>query len=322
MQITREMKDRTYIYRDNGRRITRTREILRLNSLAVPPAWQNVEIARSAKAKVLARGVDSAGRTQAVYSPAYRRKQDRQKFDRVLRFAEKLPLLRAQIDRDLRRRTLTKDRVVACVIRLIDQECFRVGNTEYAKRYRSFGVTTLKQQHVRASTQELVFDFIGKSGKRHLRKVRDPRIIRLVGRLSELPGAELFCYLDDDGVARHVQSRHINAYVKRYMGEEFSAKDFRSWGGTMLAASQFLELDPAKLTTPAAKATATKRIVAQVAKKLGNTSVVTKNSYIDPRVFEAVLDDRALVRARKSRARKRPRRYLSVDEQCALELLR
>ncbi len=322
LPITRELADGSFVYRLNGRRITRQREIERIDALAIPPAWTDVEIARSPSAKVLARGVDAAGRTQAIYHPSFRRRRDREKFDRVLRFAERLPRLRARVDRDLRRRTLGRDRVVACVIRLIDQEFFRVGNPEYARRYRSYGVTTLRQKHVRASAAAVTFDFIGKSGKRHLRRVRDPRVARIIARLAEMPGQDIFRFFDEDGIVRNVESRHVNDYVKRHAGEEFTAKDFRTWGGTLLAASALLALDPEELSTPSRSAAAMRRIVREVAERLGNTPAVTKSSYIDPRVFDAAEDRERLERVRSARARMRPRRYFSVEEQSALALLR
>ena len=335
LAITREFESGSAVYRLNGRRIRRAQEIERLNALAVPPAWTDVEIARSPRARLLARGTDAAGRVQAIYHPAFRRKQDRAKFDRVLRFAAALPALRDRIDRDLRRRSLSRERVVACVLKIVDEEYFRIGNPEYARLYRSYGVTTLRRKHVRAGSTSVVFDFVGKSGKRHTRRVADPRIARLITRLAELPGPEIFRYLEDDdgsgtsrspddggqGTVRSVESRHVNAYVKRYAGEEFSVKDFRTWGGTLLAASALVAVDPEQLTTATSRAAVQRRIVQQVAERLGNTPAVTRGSYIDPRVFAAAEDPAALDRVRRARSRMRPRKYFSVDEQTAVALV-
>lgn len=327
------IEDGTAVYRLRGRRIRRTQEIERLNALAIPPAWVDVEIARSPRARLLARGVDAAGRVQSIYHPAFRRKQDRAKFDRVLRFAAVLPRLRTQIDRDLRRRSLNRDRVVACVLTIIDEEYFRIGNPEYARQHRSYGVTTLRRTHVRAGSRSVDFDFVGKSGKRHTRRIRDPRLARLIARLAELPGPEIFRYLDEStpgnqkhpgsrrGTVRSVESRHVNAYVKRVAGEEFSAKDFRTWGGTMLAASALVAADPATLATESARAAALRGIVQEVAERLGNTAAVTRSSYIDPRVFAAADDRELLDRVRRARRRMRPRKYFTVDEQTTVALL-
>lgn len=334
LAITREFESGSAVYRLNGRRIRRAQEIERLNALAVPPAWTDVEIARSPRARILARGLDAAGRVQAIYHPAFRRKQDRAKFDRVLRFAAVLPALRDQIDRDLRRRSLNRERVVACVLKIVDEEYFRIGNPEYARRHRSYGVTTLRRTHVRTGSTSVVFDFIGKSGKRHTRRVTDPRIARLMTRLAELPGPEIFRYLEDDdsgppgssggdgqATVRSVESRHVNAYVKRHAGEEFSVKDFRTWGGTLMAASALVAVDPAELVTPTSRAAVQRRIVQEVAERLGNTPAVTRGSYIDPRVFAAAEDPPALDRVRRARSRMRPRKHFSVDEQTAVALL-
>ncbi len=325
--ITREIVDGSPIYRLRGRRITRVREIERLNALAIPPAWVDVEIARSPSAKVLARGLDAAGRVQAIYHPAFRRKQDRAKFTRLIRFADQLPALRAQVDRDLRKRSLSRERVVACILRIIDEEYFRVGNAAYARRHRSYGATTLRTSHATATSTSVTFDFVGKGGKRHTRTIRDRRVATLIARLEELPGAELFRFLDQEEpggepIVRNVDSRHVNAYVKRVMGEEFTAKDFRTWGGTMLATSRLLEVDPVEFKTPTSTARAVRGVVAAVAERLGNTPAVTRSSYIDPRVLAAAEDPALLARLRRSRARLRDRRHWSADEQCTVRLLR
>lgn len=319
LPIAREFVGGEPVYRLGRRRITGAREIERLNALAIPPAWKEVEIARSRSAKVQARGVDAAGRTQAIYHPAFRRRRERQKFDRLTRFAEALPGLRARVDRDLRRRSLSRDRVVAGVVRLIDRQFFRVGNTAYA-RSGSFGVTTVRREHVRVSTEALLFDFAGKSGRRHRRRVRDPRVARLVARLMELPGPEVFRFFDEDGLVHRLDSRHVNAYVKQHMGEEFSAKDFRTWGGTLIAASRLFELGPEELRDARTAEAARREAVRAAAEQLGNTVAVARESYIDPRVLDAFERPDTVERVR--RARVRSRRHLSAEEQRALLLLR
>lgn len=312
-----------YRYRSNGRRISRQSEIRRIEALAIPPAWTSVEIARSSRAKVLARGVDAAGRRQAVYHPSFQRRREREKFERLLRFGEALPRLRAGADRDLRRHRLSRARVVAGVIRLIDLQFFRVGNPEYSRRYRSYGITTLRGEHVEASEHAVTFDFAGKHGKRQRRRVADQRIARLIARLKELPGDEVFRFFDEDGVVHDLTSRHVNEYVKRRMGEEFSAKDFRTWGGTLHAATLLHEAWAAgELDSPGAAARAVKRIVREVAELLGNTPAVTRSAYIDPRVLAAAERPDVWGRLAPARARMRPRRHLAVEEQYALALLR
>lgn len=321
LPITREVEDGAFVYRLGGRRIRARREIERLDALAIPPAWTDVEIARSPSAKVLARGHDAAGRTQAIYHPAFRRRMERRKFDRIARFGEALPRLRARVDRDLRRRRLSRDRVTACVIRLIDRELFRVGNAEYAQRHRSYGVTTLRTRHVRVSNGSVEFDFTGKSGRRHRRRVRDPRVARLLARLGELPGHEVFHFLDDDEAVLPLRASHVNAYVKRHAGAEFSAKDFRTWGGTLIVVRALLAADAEELSDPRRSAAAARAAVREAAELLGNTAAVTRSSYIDPRALAAFEDPELVGRLQRARARLRPRRSLSADERCALLLL-
>lgn len=319
LPITRERVDGEIVYRDGRRRIKNKRELARIEALAVPPAWTDVEIARTSSAKVLARGVDDAGRVQAIYSPAYRRRQEKEKFARILLFAQRLPVLRAQVEKDLRRRRLSETKVVACVVKLIDQEFFRVGNAEYARRHAHYGVTTLRRKHTDVSGTKVTFDYIGKSGKRHVKTVRDPQLVRIIAQLEEVPGHEIFRFFDEDGILHDLDSKHVNAYVKRHMGEDFSAKDFRTWGGTLLATSALLALETDEDTEDAA---VVKEVVAQVADRLGNTPAVTKDSYIDPRVFRAFEDGATIPRVRRAMSRMRPRTYLTVEEQCVLKVLR
>lgn len=319
LPITRERIAGETVYRDGGRRVTNRRELDRIDALAVPPAWTEVKIARSSSAKVLARGVDAAGRVQSIYSAAYRRRQEKEKFARILLFAERLPRLRKQVERDLRRRRLSETKVVACVVKLIDQEFFRVGNSEYAREHGHYGVTTLRRKHTDVSGTKVTFDYIGKSGKRHVKTVRDPQLVRIIAQLEEMPGYEIFRFFDEDGILRDVDSKRVNAYVKRHMGEEFSAKDFRTWGGTLLATSALLAIEGAEDTEDAA---IIRGVVAEVAERLGNTPAVTRDAYIDPRVFRAFEDGATIPAVKRAMSRMRPRKHLSVEEQCVLRVLR
>lgn len=321
MPITREQYGGTTVYRNAGRRIKNTREIARIDALAIPPAWTDVEISRSSSVKVLARGVDDAGRRQTIYSPAYRRRQEKKKYARILHFAERLPHLRKQVDQDLRRRRLSEDKVIACIVKLIDQEFFRVGNAEYARKHKHYGVTTLRRTHTEVSSAKVTFDFVGKSGKRHVKVVRDPQIVRVVRQLNEMPGHEIFRFFDEDGIIRDIDSKRVNAYVKKNMGKEFSAKDFRTWGGTLLATSSLLAAETAPGAAGEDRAVV-RDVVEHVAERLGNTPAVTKGSYIDPRVFAALEDGVTIPEVRSAMSRMRPRRYLTVEEQCVLKVLR
>lgn len=320
LAISRGERDGERAYWKRGRRVTDAGVIARLDGLAIPPAWREVEIAASPNAKVQARGVDAAGRVQTIYHPAYRRRREREKFARMERFAERLPRLRVQVDRDLRRRTLCRARVVAGVVRLIDTGLLRVGNAEYTRRHGSYGATTLLKRHASVSSTTVTLDFVGKSGERQHRSIRDPRLARLVARLMTLPGEALFQYADGDRIFP-VGSQHVNAYLQRYAGAEFSAKDFRTWGATRIAADALLAEHADGLADPDRRAAALRRIVRGVSEELGNTPAVTRASYIDPRVLRAADDAALLDRLRRRRGRLRERRTRSRAEQIALAVL-
>jgi len=319
--ITRRKVGKKFEYLKDGERITDPADIDRINKLVIPPAWTDVEITTSKSAKVQARGHDSAGRLQSIYHPDFRLKQEKLKFDRILRFAGQLPALRRQIDKDLSRRRLDKEKVLACIVRLIDKAYFRVGNDRYAREHQTYGVTTLRSKHADIHTNTVTFDFTGKSGQEHVKTITDPQLVRIIKQLDELPGYEIFRYQDKDGHMHDLHAADVNDYIKRHMGEEFTAKDFRTWGGTLLATSAIIqdELDP-NATSTARKKNVT-AIVKRVAKRLGNTPAVARSSYIDPRVFSAYEDEVTLPRVRKAMTRMRPKKYLSVDEQCVLSLL-
>ena len=320
LPITRESAEDGFVYRRGGRRVTAAAELKRLESLAVPPAWTDVELAASSRAKVLARGIDDAGRAQSIYGSAWRHRRDREKFDRTLEFARLLPKLRAQVDRDLRRTKVSSDRVIACILRLIDLELFRVGSAAYAKEHDSFGVTTLRQRHVRVSGATVEFDYSGKGGKRHRRTVRDRRIARTVSRLLDLPAGDLFRFLDDEGDTHSVGSRRVNEYLQKVIGSQLSVKDFRTWGATVDAVTGILAIvsePPGTVTEGAVRS-----VVEAVAERLGNTPAVARYSYIDPRVLDIQASADAYAKVRRDRGRMRERRHQSVDEQCAITLLK
>jgi len=319
LAISRELDGDGFIYRRGSRKITRRAEISRIEALAIPPAWRDVEISASPSARVLARGVDEAGRIQAIYHPAFRKRQDRAKFDQLTAFGRALPRLRARVDRDLRRRGLSRARVTACVLRIIDLQYFRVGSSRYAKRHGSYGVTTLRAKHVTASPTVVEFDFVGKSGKRQQHRLRDERVARLIRQLIELPGHEVFRFFDEDHVAHRVRSRHVNAYVKRHMGEQFSAKDFRTWGATVSVANALLDAEPDQLDGGASRARALRDAIEAAAERLGNTPAITRSSYVDPRVLDAA--DRPELLEQVRSARFSTAKYLTREEQRALRLL-
>lgn len=319
--ITRKKTGRQYAYYADTERITDEEEIARINTLAIPPAWKNVEISPSQKAKVQARGVDSSGRTQSIYHPDFRLKQEKAKFDRILRFADALPKLRAQVEADLRKRQLSKEKVLACIVRLIDEAYFRVGNERYAAEHQTYGITTLRSKHTTVTGTTVTFDFVGKSGKRHHKKIKNSQLARIIKQLDELPGHEIFRYQDDAGMMHDLHAKDVNEYIKTYMGEEFTAKDFRTWGGTLLATTEIIKDTLDDSASETARKKAITKVVKRVAKKLGNTPAVARGSYIDPRVIDAYEDRVSVPQLRTTIKNMRPRKYMSVDEQCVLRLI-
>jgi DNA topoisomerase-1 len=319
--ISRHKTKQSFEYLLDNEPITDPAVIDRINKLAIPPAWDNVEISAAKSSKIQARGYDAAGRLQSIYNPTYRLKQDKLKFDRILRFAKALPKLRSQIAKDLKRKDLNKDKVLACIVTLIDEAYFRVGNDTYAKEHQTYGVTTLRSKHAKISRNEVTFDFVGKSGKKHIKTIKNPEIARIVKQLDELPGYEIFRYKDDSGSMHDLHASDVNAYIKQYMGEEFTAKDFRTWGGTLLAATEVLENEYDETASETARKKAIAAIVKRVSKRLGNTPAIARGSYIDPRVLAAYENSKGLAEIKSAIIDMKPKKYMSVDEQCVLKLL-
>lgn len=317
--ISRRRVGKKFVYFNYANEITDKATIQRINSLAIPPAWKEVRIAASPNAKILAKGVDDSGRKQAIYNPKFRAKQEQQKFDRILRFAQALPGLRAQISEDLARRKLDKEKVLACIVKLIDEAYFRVGNEQYARDNQSYGITTLRSKHTDVTNTTVTFDFVGKSGKRHIKEISNAQIARIIKKLDELPGHEIFRYQGDDGKMYDLHSNDVNAYIKEHMGEEFTAKDFRTWGGTLLATTELLAAEKTRKKVDREKIVV--QTVKNVAERLGNTPAVTRGSYIDPRVITAFVKSSKLYEVREAMKQMKPQKYLSRDEQCVLKLL-
>lgn len=319
--ITRRKVGKGYHYFLDDRRISDQSIIERINGLTIPPAWRDVTITKSKSAKVQARGYDAAGRLQMIYHPAYRLKQERLKFDRILRFAERLPALRRQIDKDLARKRLGREKVLACIVKLIDEAYFRVGNERYAREHQTYGVTTLRSKHAEITGTTVTFDFVGKSGQEHHKVIDNPKLVRIIKQLDELPGYEIFRYEDNDGAMHDLHAGDVNDYIKRHMGEEFTAKDFRTWGGTLLATSEILKQEMESGVDRTARNKMITSIVRRVAKRLGNTPAVARSSYIDPRVIAAFEEGNTVPKLRRAMGKMKPKRYRSIDEQCVLQLL-
>jgi DNA topoisomerase-1 len=263
-------------------------ELQRIRALAIPPAWREVWICPNPRGHLQATGRDARGRKQHRYHPRWRQVRDEAKYDRILDFAAALPALRAQIDKDISVQGLPRRKVVAAVVQLLEKTLIRVGNEEYARDNQSYGLTTLRVSHARVSGTTIRFRFKGKSGKVHDISFSDARLARIVKRCQELPGRELFQYVDDDGAVQDIGSADVNDYLREVMGSEFTAKDFRTWTGTVLAARALQELRDFASDTQAKKNVL--QAVEAVAGVLGNTRSVCRKCYIHPAIIDSYLD--------------------------------
>lgn len=295
----------------HGRIVTDRETLSRIRTLAIPPAWTDVWIARDSAAHLQATGRDARGRKQYRYHPRWRDIRHQTKYDRLVPFARALPALRRRLRADLSDSALTRDKVIAAVIDLLQKTWLRIGNPEYARANRSFGLTTLRDGHVRIRGAELLFEFRGKSGVRQRVSLTDARLARVVRRCQELPGQDLFQYVDSDGRRRTITSADVNTYLREIMGAPFTAKDFRTWAGTVLAALALSELDP---PTSSRRTQGTiLRAVEKVAQSLSNTPSVCRACYIHPVVFDAYVAGTL-----RSRLETAPRRRGLSDEEAAV----
>lgn len=291
--IRRERVGDGFIYvAANGIAITSERKLRRIRGLAIPPAWTDVWICPHAKGHLQVTARDAKGRKQYRYHMKYRAVRDETKFNRMLDFSRVLPAARAQVEAHLRLRGLPREKVLATVVWLLERTLIRVGNVEYAKENETFGLTTMQARHAEVNGSQVKFSFRGKSGKDHSVSVTDRRLARIIQRCHTLPGEELFQYVDESGVHRNVESGHVNEYLRSIAGMDISAKDFRTWGGTMLAAQLLRGLGPAHRVRH--KESNIVRAVDQVAERLGNTRTVCRKYYIHPVVLDAYRRGRVL----------------------------
>jgi DNA topoisomerase-1 len=268
----------------DGRPLRDKATLARIRKLAIPPAYTDVWICPTANGHLQATGRDARGRKQYRYHPKWREVRDETKFSRMLAFSEVLPKLRARLEEDLAKPGLPREKVLATVVRLLECTAIRVGNDEYARANRSYGLTTLQDHHVEVSGSTLRFQFRGKSGKTHRVALSDRRLARIVARCQALPGADLFQYEDDEGEQVAIGSGDVNDYLREITGEEFTAKDFRTWAGTLQAVAALEEVGPAA-TQREAKSTILKAID-RVAERLNNTRAVCRKYYVHPAVLE------------------------------------
>ena len=315
----RRGKSFTYLAPD-GRPIRTASEIARIKALVIPPAWTDVWICPDARGHLQATGRDARGRKQYRYHPKWRQARDGTKYHRMIGFAHALPLIRRRTTEHLRRNGLPRDKVLATVVQLLEKTLIRVGNDEYARTNNSYGLTTLRDAHVEVTGPRLRFSFRGKSGVEHEIDLNDRRLARIVKQCRDLPGYDLFQYIDEDGQRQTVGSEEVNAYLKAITGEDLTSKDFRTWAGTVLAAQLLNELQGAASDAEAKRNIV--RVVELVAQRLGNTKAVCRKCYIHPAVFEAYIDGSMLMSiAGRARTVARAVDRLTREETAVLELL-
>jgi DNA topoisomerase I len=285
----RKAKGKDFEYFDtDGKRIRDETRLLRIRRLAIPPAYKDVWICPSPNGHLQATGRDARGRKQYRYHERWREVRDENKYDRMLVFGKALPKIRRRITRDMKRRGLPREKVLATVVQLLERTFIRIGNEEYAKENKSFGLTTMRSHHVDVTATRLKFSFKGKSGVKHEVDVSDRRLARIIRELQDLPGQDIFQYVDEEGDVRNIDSQDVNDYLRDITGEDFTAKDFRTWAGTVLAAMALNAQEAFENKTQAKKNV--KDAIAAVAKILGNTPTVCRKCYVHPAVLETYLD--------------------------------
>lgn len=320
--ITRRRVGRGFAYYGpDGALIRKRSERKRIAALAIPPAWTDVWISPDPRSHIVGTGRDAKGRKQYRYHPQFRALRDQSKFGRILTFSAALPRLRERVEHDLLSRGLPRRKLLAAVVRLLDKTLIRIGNDEYAKANRSYGLTTLKRRHVEVKGHTVRFEFRGKSGIEHSVALSDRRLARIVKELQDLPGQQLFKYVDEDGKRQTIDSSDVNEYLKTITGLDVTAKDFRTWSGTMLAARELREMG-----APASERDARRnvnKVLDHVARRLGNTRTVCRKYYVHPAVIDAyhrgvTIDPPPPSRGR---TRERPSAALRREEVLVLQFL-
>ena len=318
--IRREKKGRDFQFINAaGRAIKDEADIRRIRKLAIPPAWTDVWICPDPNGHLQATGRDDRGRKQFRYHPRWREVRDETKYNRMIDFAKALPKIRERTAKDLAKSGLPLEKVLATVVRILETGVIRIGNEEYAKQNNSFGLTTMRDRHVRVRGSEMRFEFRGKSGKLHKIELQDPRLAKVVKGCQDIPGQELFQYLDDDGERRKISSNDVNDYLREITGGDFTAKDFRTWAGTVLAAMALREVE--KTDTKAQQKKNITKAIESVAAKLGNTPTICRKCYIHPFILESYMDGTLFAQAAEQRARA-GKHSLNAQEAMVLRLLK
>ncbi len=296
--IRRERKGEGFAYyKTNGERLTDEATLERIRKLAIPPAYVDVWICPKANGHLQATGRDARGRKQYRYHPQFRELRESTKYEHMMEFARALPAIRAKLAAHMALRGLPREKVLATVVHLLETTLIRIGNDDYARENKSYGLTTLRNPHVKVEGAQLRFQFQGKSGKTWRLQVKDRRIAKIVRACQELPGQRLFQYKDEDGEIREVSSADVNAYLKEITGTDITAKDFRTWAGTVLAALALQEFEA--FDSQAAQKKNLKAAIERVASRLGNTPTICRKCYIHPEVLNAYTEGQLLLQVKE-----------------------
>ena len=308
-------------YDKDGKRITDKAVIRRIKSIGIPPAYEFVWICPSPNGHIQATGLDARGRKQYRYHPKWRELREQNKYEHVMQFAAALPALRDRVASDMKRDGLPREKVLATIVSLLEKTLIRVGNAEYAEKNKSYGLTTMRRKHVAIGRGVLRFDFTGKSGKQWKLQVEDRRIAAIVKRCAEIPGHELFKYLDDDGASHTVDSGEVNGYIKDISGQDFSAKDFRTWAGTVLSCSLLCECGTFESETEAKGNMV--QAIKSVAARLGNTPSICRKCYVHPAVLDCYMGGALMDSTRRHMKKKLATQYsgLKMEEIALVNLL-
>lgn len=319
--ITRKRKGKGFVYLNaHGKPIRDSETLARIASLVIPPAWEKVWICPLPRGHIQAVGWDARGRKQYRYHEQFRAVRDEAKYERMLAFVKALPKIRRRVNADLKKPGMPKDKVLAAIVRLLETTLIRVGNEEYAHENKSYGLTTIHNNHAKVRGSTIHFNFRGKSGVEHAIDLQDPRIAKIVRRCQDLPGEELFGFVGEKGQAHDIKSDDVNAYLHQITGQEFTAKDFRTWAGTVLAARALQEFE--QVDSQARRKKNVVKAVEAVAERLGNTKAVCRKCYIHPHIIESYMDG-TLIKQLQHRALQmlKPLRHLHPEEAAVLVLL-
>lgn len=319
LPIERCKSEDGFVYKKNGRCIKQKSELKRFNSLVLPPAWENVRISDLANGHLQAVGLDVKNRKQYRYHPKWNLIRNQTKFYKIAEFGQKLPSIRKQVDLDLEQKEWTKNKVIALVIRLMEETHIRIGNEKYAKSNKSYGLSTLRKRHININKNTLRFEFIGKKGKQHTITTRNKQLIKLVSRCEEIPGWEVFKYYDANGERKVLDSHMVNVYLHEISGEYFSAKDFRTWAASIVFFENLMELG----TTSDEKEIKKNILTAYdaTAEALGNTRNVCKNYYVHPLLVTTYEDGSIQQYFDKVKRSRSTKKYFSQSESAFAELI-